>query len=100
MQITIETRPPAAIETEALVSYVFEQDNPIEGAVAELDRIAGGALRKLAASGEITGKSLEMTLLHSVSGLVAERLLLVGAGKPEKFDAAELRRLAGAALRH
>src|SRR6266849_6093936 len=100
MQITIETRPPAAIETEALVSYVFEQDNPIEGAVAELDRIAGGALRKLAASGEITGKSLEMTLLHSVSGLAAERLLLVGAGKPEKFDAAELRRLAGAALRH
>lgn len=100
MQITIETRPPAAIETEALVSYVFEQDNPIEGAVAELDRIAGGALRKLAASGEITGKSLEMTLLHSVTGLAAERLLLVGAGKPEKFDAAELRRLAGAALRH
>jgi len=100
MQITIETRPPAAIETEALVSYVFEQDSPIEGAVAELDRIAGGALRKLAASGEITGKSLEMTLLHSVTGLAAERLLLVGAGKPEKFDAAELRRLAGAALRH
>ncbi len=100
MQITMETRPFATLETPALVSYVFEEDNPIQGAVAELDQAAGGALRKLAASGELTGKMLEMTLLHYVAGLAPQRLLLVGAGKCEKFGTRELRKVAGAALRH
>ncbi len=100
MQITVDTRPFARIETEALVTYLFEEENPIRGRVAELDQAAGGALRKLAASGELTGKALEMTLLHYVAGVSAQRILLVGAGKPEKFNAAELRRLAGAALRY
>ncbi len=100
MQITLETRTPATLQTQALATYVFEQDDPIQGTVAELDRLAGGALRKLAAGGEITGKPLEMTLLHSLPGLAPERLLLVGAGKAEKFNTAELRKLAGAALRH
>ena len=32
-------------------------------------------------------------------GVAARRVLLAGAGKPEKFDAAELRKLVGAAVR-
>ena len=100
MHITVDTRPFAGIETEALVTYIFEEENPIRGRVAELDQAAAGALRKLAASGELTGKALEMTLLHYVAGVAAERILLVGAGKPEKFNSAELRKLAGAALRY
>ncbi len=100
MQITVETRPFASLETEALVSYVFEEDDPIQGRVAELDQAAGGALRKLAASGELTGKPLEMTLLHYVAGFASQRLLLAGAGKKDKYDTAQLRKLAGAALRY
>jgi leucyl aminopeptidase len=100
MQITVETRPSIALETPALVTYVFEEDDPIRGVVAEIDQAAAGALRKLASSGELTGKANEMTLLHFVAGLTPQRLLLAGAGKREKFTGAELRRLAGAALRH
>ena len=104
MQITLESRPAAKVETEALVSYVFESENekgtPVEGVIADLDQAAGGALARLAASGELTGKALEMTLVHFVPGLAAQRLLLAGAGKREKFGTAELRRLAAAALRH
>ena len=55
---------------------------------------------RLAGSGELTGKTLEMTLLHFVPGLAAQRVLLVGAGKREKFGTAELRRLAAAAVRY
>ncbi len=100
MQITTDIRPAAAIETPALVTYLFEEDDALQGAASELDRTAGGVLRKLVASGELTGKSLEMTLLHFVPGLAAARLLLVGAGKREKYGLAELRKLAGAALRY
>ncbi len=100
MQIKVETRPVRTIETEALASYVFEEDNPIRGRAAELDQAAGGALRKLAASGEVTGKALEMTLVHYPSAAAAQRILLVGAGKREKYNLADLRKIAGAALRY
>jgi leucyl aminopeptidase len=99
MKITLDSQAAAAIETQALVTYVFEEDDPISGRVAELDKSVGGLLLRLAKGGELTGKSLEMTLLHAPAGLKAERLLLVGAGKKEKFSQAELRKLAGAALR-
>jgi leucyl aminopeptidase len=100
MQINLEAKPYAALETDALVSYVFEEPEPVQGRIAEIDQAANGLLRKLAKGGELTGKSLEMTLVHAPAGLKAARLLLVGAGKREKFDVAALRKLAGAALRY
>src|SRR6266403_3066143 len=100
MQITLETKPFATIETDALVSYVFEETDPVQGRIAELDQAAAGLLRKLAKSGELTGKMLEFTLIHVPAGLKAARLLLVGAGKREQWNSAVLRKLAGAALRY
>ncbi len=100
MKIAVDTRSLTAVETEVLVTYVFEGDNPIQGVVAEVDGAAGGVLRKLAQSGELTGKFLEMTLVHYAPGLSAERLLVVGAGKKEKFTPVELRKIAAAALRY
>src|SRR5437660_7108467 len=99
MQITLATQPFAALETEALVSYVFEERDPVQGRIAELDQAAAGLLRKLAKSGEITGKTLEFTLIHAPTGLKAARLLLVGAGKRDQFNIGTLRKVAGAALR-
>ena len=42
---------------------------------------------------------LDTTLLYYPQGLAAQRLLVLGAGKKDKFGTAELRRLAGAAVR-
>src|SRR6267378_4064887 len=100
MQITLETKPFAALETDALVSYVFEETDPVQGRIAEVDQAAGGLWRKLAKSGELTGKMLEFTLVHAPAGLKAARLLLVGAGKREQWNSAALRKIAGAALRY
>jgi leucyl aminopeptidase len=100
MQITLDSRPYAEIETDALVSYAFEEPEPVQGRIAELDRATNGLIAKLAKSGELSGKPLEMTLLHAPAGLRAARLLLVGAGKREKFDSATLRKISGAAVRY
>src|ERR1700676_3069923 len=100
MQITLATQPFAALETEALVTYVFEDTDPIQGRIAEIDQATGGLLRKLAQSGEVTGKTLEFTLIHAPAGLKAARLFLVGAGKREPFNSATLRKISGAALRY
>ena len=100
MRITLDAKPLAALETEALVTYVFEEADPVQGRIAEMDQAANGLLRKLAKGGELTGKTLEMTLIHAPAGLKASRLLLVGAGKREKFDSAVLRKISGSALRY
>ena len=100
MQITLESKPFARVETDALVCYVFEGRDPVQGRVAEIDQSVGGLLGRLAKSGELTGKMLEFTLVHAPAGLQAARLLLVGAGKREQWDSAPLRKVAGAALRY
>ncbi|HTC63571.1 MAG TPA: leucyl aminopeptidase [Candidatus Saccharimonadales bacterium] len=99
MELTVDTQPIARIEADALVTYAFDQEKPTEGILAQLDAATGGALGKLAASGELTGKMLETTLLYYPAGLAAQRLLVLGAGKKGKFGTAELRRIAGAAVR-
>jgi len=100
MQITLEQKPFAAIETDALVTYVFDDTDGPQGRVAELDKLTGGLLAKLNKSGELTGKSLETTLVHAPAGLKAARLLLIGAGKREQLNTATLRKVAGVALRY
>src|SRR5260370_40912754 len=100
MQITIGTQPFAATQTEALVTYLFENGDPVQGRISEIDQSTNGLLKRLAKSGELTGKTLEMTLIHAPAGLQAARLLLVGAGKREKFDSAALRKISGSALRY
>ncbi|HMI50209.1 MAG TPA: leucyl aminopeptidase [Candidatus Saccharimonadales bacterium] len=100
MQITLETKPYATLETDALVSYLFEETDPVQGRIAEIDKTANGLLAKIAQSGELTGKSLEFTLIHAPAGLKATRLLLVGAGKRDQFSPAALRKISGAAARY
>jgi leucyl aminopeptidase len=100
MQITLETKPFVEIEADALVTYVFEDNDPIQGRASEIDSATSGLVKKIAASGEITGKTLEFTLIHAPAGLKAGRLLLVGAGKRPQFNGAVLRKVAGAALRY
>jgi leucyl aminopeptidase len=100
MQITLETKPLSALETEAIVTYVFENGDVSQGRVAELDKMTGGLLVRLSKSGELTGKALENTLVHAPNGLRAARLLLVGAGKRDQFNAATLRKIVGSALRY
>jgi len=100
MQITLEVKPFAAIETEALVTYAFDDNDGPQGRAAELDQLTGGLLARLNKSGELTGKSLETTLVHAPAGLKAARLLIIGAGKREQLNTAMLRKVAGVALRY
>ena len=103
INVSLGTQSATAVAAEALVSYVFEPEKdggkPAEGVIGELDKAASGAISRVAAAGELTGKKFETTLLHFVPGIAAQRLLLIGAGKHEKFGNPELRRLASVAAR-
>src|SRR5208283_800573 len=86
MKISLEFQPAERVDAEALIVPVFEGRPETRFGAPGL-------------AGEVTGKALEFTLLHHVPGVSATRVLLAGAGKPEKFTAAEQRNLAGAAVR-
>src|ERR1700719_780062 len=100
MQIQLETQPFSSISTDALVTYIFDQENKLDGVGGEINHAMNGRLATLVESGELTGKSHEIVFVHFPAGLGAQRLLLVGAGKPGKFATSDLRKIAGTALRY
>jgi leucyl aminopeptidase len=93
MQVSLQRQPIENVEAEAVIVVVFEGG-------FDRSQEARLGLGELYDSGEIAGKPYEMTLLHNVAGLRAKRLLAAGAGKRGKFGPAEMRRVAGAAIRH
>jgi leucyl aminopeptidase len=84
------------VEADALAVVAFEREPDASGAPNEL---AGGWIEDLYRSGEFKGKSLESALLHRPAGLKCAKLLAIGGGKAGSFNAAELRKVSGAALR-
>ncbi len=101
MKTQLSLSPAASVETECLVVVVIDQgtkDKP-EAVVQTSDGVIRQAAAEVISSGEVTGKSLETSLLHRPANLKAKRLLLIGGGKAKTFDAPELRKLAGTAVR-
>src|SRR3974390_161531 len=107
MNFTLSTSLPSQLETECLVVAVVDTaEKPDNGANDEPqpqlltdDSAISAAAADLIASGEVTGKAMESTLLHKPAGLKAKRLLLIGGGKAKSFAASDVRKIAGAALR-
>jgi leucyl aminopeptidase len=106
MKTNLSSSVPSQLETDCLVVVVLdrnekdrnEKDKPVV-TVESSDAAVREAARDVISSGEVTGKTFETTLLHRPAGLKAKRLLLLGGGKAKTFSAAELRKLAGAAVR-
>ncbi|MGA2215078.1 MAG: leucyl aminopeptidase [Bryobacteraceae bacterium] len=91
MNVKLETVAVGQVESDALVIIGFEGTPP--------EALAADQTKELYDSGEFSGKTLETAILHRPSGLKAKRLVLAGAGKRDKFNAAELRKLTGAVVR-
>ncbi|HLJ46543.1 MAG TPA: leucyl aminopeptidase [Bryobacteraceae bacterium] len=90
MKIATFSGPLPELEVDALVVIGFEGQQPSIGD----DRIDD-----LYGSGEFSGKSLEISVLHRPAALKAKRLVLAGGGKADRFGTPELRKLAGVVAR-
>ncbi len=100
MKVEFATPTVAQLRAEALVAYGFEESPAASGSIELLPAETRQMLAELHTNRELTGKNYECTLVHRPAGLAAQRLLMVGAGKQEKFSDAHLRRLAGTAVRY
>src|SRR5438034_4453912 len=92
MKIEFISSSLAQLPTPALAVTGFEGSPASSGTAELLPPETRSLLEELKASGELTGKALETTLLHRPAGLAAKKLLIVGAGKKEKVSTDLMRR--------
>ncbi len=85
MQFSITTGELSKQSTDCLIVGVWESKK-LAPAAAALDKFAGGAIAAAAASGDISGKIGSTLLLHTLPGISAKRVLLVGLGEEAKYS--------------
>jgi leucyl aminopeptidase len=89
----------ASLETPVLAVTTHEDSPTPAGTAGLLPPATCALIEELKASRELTGKTLEITLLHHTAGLAAKKVVVLGAGKKERATADLARKLAGAAIR-
>ena len=82
MELSLISSSHADIDTECLVVGVSE-DNSVVGSATELDTL----ISELIDSGDFKPKSGSQIILRNPIGLGAKRLVLLGIGGADKFDA-------------
>jgi leucyl aminopeptidase len=103
MELRFITANLADVENECLVAVALDhgdKQKPDPRLALKDSAALGQAVAELIAAGEITGKAGESVLLHRPQGLKARRLLVIGAGKAANFNASEVRKAAGTAIRY
>ncbi|MDO9010873.1 MAG: leucyl aminopeptidase [Gallionella sp.] len=86
MEFSIKQSSPENQRSACIVLGVFE-GGQLSHAAQTLDQAAGHQLNKLVTRGDMTGKTGNTVLLHTLSGVSAERVLLIGLGKADEFNA-------------
>ena len=98
MQLKLVSTPFEQVEADALIAVAPERDpgSPMNELDA-VNRLTGGWIDEIRASGEFKGKAYETVALHRPAGFKTRRLIVAGAGK--QFSTAEVRRAAAAGTR-
>jgi leucyl aminopeptidase len=103
MKIIASRTSIGQVKEDVLIVPVFEGESPGDSenssALAALDHLTGGAIASVFEAGEMTGKRDSSLVLHTQAHLSTRRLLLYGAGDPQKINTINTVRLAGAAIR-
>ncbi len=96
MKFTIKHENPGTVKSGCVILGVFET-RKLSDAASHFDRTTRGLLSKLLKDGEIDGKEGQTLLVHYPRGAKCDRVLLVGCGKPGKFDASAYRKAVASA---
>jgi leucyl aminopeptidase len=85
VEISVEQGNLATYAGKAIVVNLFEGVTQPGGGTGAVDAALGGALSQLIAAGDITGKSGEIAVLHTLGKIAPPRVIVAGLGKREKF---------------
>ena len=86
-------------QTELIVLGVFEDQGGLGKSAIAIDQVSGGQITRIMADGDFKGKARELAVLYPAERGSAKRILLVGLGKLNKFNAESIRVAAGTAAK-
>ena len=98
LQFTLNHAAPATVNADCVVVGLFA-DGSLAPSAAAIDHASGGAISRLVARGDLTGKTASTTLLHDLAGVTAARVLVVGLGDAAKLNAAAYIKVVAAAIK-
>lgn len=87
------TRQPADEQACGCVVVGVYASHGLTPAARQVDKACGGAITAAVKAGDIAGKVGDTLLLRSLSGVTAERVLLVGCGKAGELDEGAYQRI-------
>ncbi|PKO54093.1 MAG: leucyl aminopeptidase [Betaproteobacteria bacterium HGW-Betaproteobacteria-2] len=98
MEFSIKSGNPEKQRSDCLIVGVYES-RKLSSSAEALDAASGGFLTAVLKRGDLDGKAGSTLLLHSVPGLLSERVLLVGLGKERELDEKHYRQAVKAAVK-
>src|SRR5688572_3153887 len=99
LKLELSSGDASAASSDTLVIGVFQGQVDSHPSVLSVDRALGGGLLEHAKAVEFDGKSDQTLDIATLGKLKARRLLVLGAGEEQKFDAARLRSFVASAMR-
>ena len=92
LQFNLTGVAPETIESACVVVGVYES-GILCNAATRIDEATGGAIRQQIESGDISGKTGTTNVLYAPQNISAKRVLIVGLGNQDNFDAARFRKV-------
>lgn len=100
MEINVLNQQLTEVNADTVIVNVFEGVETPGGATGAVDAALDGVITELIAQGDITGKAGSVTAVYPRGVIPAKRVLVVGLGKQDEFDAEAARNAAGRAFSH
>ena len=97
MEIRASNTPLSDWSGDGLAIGLFEDELELTGDLAALDKKLAGALKELIEEEEFKGKSNSTAFTRLSGGASVRKVILVGLGKADSFNAESLRRAAASA---
>lgn len=98
MEFNVKSGSPEKQRSACLVAGVHES-RKLTPAAQAVDNAGEGYLTNLLRKGDMDGKIGQSLLLHNVPGSAADRLLLIGCGKPAELDDRQYRKIIANSVR-
>lgn len=91
MNIQVTVGDLIVAQADAIIVYAF-QSGEMSSAVQALNQVLDGVVEELIAAEDFTGKSGQSALLYPRGAIAARRIILIGLGEADKFNADVVRR--------
>jgi len=86
MKLEVLQGDVGSVDTELLVVNLFEGVAVPGGATGIVNLVLDGVIAELIKAGEITGKSSEITLIHTLGKMPARRVIILGLGRRDELS--------------